>query len=129
MGTTTRKKKTLREYLAREAVLPDSIIELVLVTVADDYDPRRCLQCSRKRMDNIYWDYLEAKGVADSAESKIDMMVDILTLGWSKGVAILGNGAISKVILAAENDVANASRLLRSLLSSSGTKHTQCCNQ
>ncbi len=76
-------------------------------------------------MVNIYWDYLEAKGVEDSAESKIDMMVDILTLGWSKGVSLIGTKAIADVVEAAQRDVVEGRDMFRNLLST----RTQCCNQ
>jgi hypothetical protein len=123
--TKKAKKKTPREYIEREAVLSEPLIEMVLATIADGYDPRRCPSCSRKQMVNIYWDYLEAKGVEDSAESKIDRMVDILTLGWSKGVSLIGLRAIADVVEAAQRDVIEGSKLFRDLL----TSRTPCCNQ
>jgi hypothetical protein len=127
LKVTTKKarKKTPREYIEREAVLSEPLIEMVLATIADGYDPRRCPRCSRKQMVNIYWDYLEAKGVEDSAESKIDMMVDILTLGWSKGVSLIGTRAIADVVEAAQRDVVEGRDMFRNLLST----RTQCCNQ
>lgn len=128
----TTKKKTpqisIREYLDREAVLSEKVKDLILATVADNFDPRRCLKCCKKQLDNIYWEYLEAKGLADSTEARVDMMVDLLTLGWPKGVRLVGYGAISKVLLVTDTDVADASRLLRTLLTTT-LKKTPCCNQ
>ena len=128
----TTKKKTpqisIREYLDREAVLSEKVKDLILATVADNFDPRRCLKCCKKQLDNIYWEYLEAKGLADSTETRVDMMVDLLTFGWPKGVRLVGYGAISKVLLVTDTDVADASRLLRTLLTTT-LKKTPCCNQ
>lgn len=102
-----------RVYLQREAVLPECLVELILLS---DFDPQK---------GSIYWDYLEAMSVMDSAESKMDMMVDILTLGWTRGVATIGYDNIFKVLSAAEKDVADASEIFRTLLTTKGI----CCNQ
>ena len=128
MTTKKTPQISIREYLDREAVLSEKVKDLILATVADNFDPRRCLKCCKKQLDNIYWEYLEAKGLADSTETRVDMMVDLLTFGWPKGVRLVGYGAISKVLLVTDTDVADASRLLRTLLTTT-LKKTPCCNQ
>lgn len=107
------KKNKARRYLQREAVLPECLVEVIVLL--SDYDPRSW---------SLYGDYLEAMGVDDSAESQIDMMVDILTLGWTKGVSTIGYDNLFNVLRAAETDVADASERLSTLL----TSRDLCCN-
>jgi hypothetical protein len=110
MASTKKKNKlSPKEYLEREAYLPEYLVNLILETVANNFDPRRC-------PEHLYWTYLEAMSVADSAEAQIDMLVDILTLGWSKGVNLIGHGDLVNVLSAAEKGAADASNQLRVLL-------------
>lgn len=82
------------------------------------FDPRGGLY-------SLYMDYLDSMGMDDSAESQMDMMVDILTLSWDKGVNHIGRGNVSKVILAAEEGAEEATRVFCDRILRPGKPHIE----
>lgn len=115
------------KHLKKEALLADNLIIAIMANIAVetgytyDYKTQQKGQRSdpayglfqldpRGGLYDLYIDYLEYAKSEDSAESQLNMMVDILLRQWDKGVAHVGHGNVTKVLAAAEKSAEEATR-------------------
>jgi len=104
------------EHLSKEVDLPEYLVVAMLANIAVetggtfDYTTK---QVGRKNpayglfqfdplggLYGLYQDYLDYIRADDSAETQLDMLVDILLMYWLKGVSHVGRGNVLKVLSA-----------------------------
>ena len=74
-------------------------------------------------MAKLYQRYLEHRGIEDSMEAQLDLIVDILTRTWKPGVSYVGSGNVSKVLEAAKEGPAPATEAFCSHILRPGVPH------
>lgn len=71
----------------------------------------------------LYPQYLEHRGIEDSMEAQLDLIVDILTRTWKPGVSHVGSGNVNKVLEAAKEGHAPATEAFCSHILRPGKPH------
>jgi|GWRWMinimDraft_12_1066020.scaffolds.fasta_scaffold96270_1 hypothetical protein len=115
------------KHLKKEPLLDDNLIVALMANIAIEtgytFDYKTVQRGERSdpayglfQLDprgglyDLYIDYLDYSKSDDSAESQLNMMVDILLRQWDKGVAHVGHGNVNKVLAAAEKSAEEATR-------------------
>ena len=70
-------------------------------------------------------DYLDHTSAYDSAESQLNMMVDIVLRVWKQGVSHVGSGNVRKVLCAAEKSADEATTAFCSHILKPGKPHIE----
>jgi len=137
------KKNALSVYnhLRKEVDLPESLIVAMMANIAVEtggtfdykteqvgrtdpayglfqFDPRGGLY-------DLYMDYLDHTSAYDSAESQLNMMVDIVLNVWSQGVSHVGSGNVRKVLRAAKRSADEATTAFCSHILRPGKPHME----
>lgn len=73
----------------------------------------------------LYQEYLEYLNIFDSAESQLNMMVDILLGTWPKGIAHVGFGNVRKVRKASQEGAVEATRAFSDYILRPGKPHME----